>query len=100
MAIENSLEIRSAAFFHSSERFRDIYGNVGGNYQLEVSTKLYDYVDGWGNLDWFSKHGKSDGLKDPTRVRIGNISLGIKFPYRLCEQFTAYIGAGPTLSRI
>lgn len=100
VAMETSLEIRSAAFFHSSERFRDIYGNVGGNYQIEASTKLYDYVDGWANIDWFSKHGKSDGFNDPTRVSIANISLGIKFPYRLSEQFTAYIGVGPSLSRI
>lgn len=100
LAIETSLEMRSAAFFHSSERFRKIYGNVGGSYQLEASTKLYDYVDGWANIDWFSKHGKSDEFNDPTRVSICNSSLGIKIPYRLSEKFTLYIGAGPSLSRI
>lgn len=97
---ESSVEIRSAAFFHSSERFREIYGNVGASYQLEASTKLYDCLDGWANFDWFSKHGKSEGFNDPTRVSIANISLGIKFPYQFCEKFTAYIGIGPSLSRI
>ena len=97
---QSSIEIHSAAFFHSSERFREIYGTVGASYQLEASTKLYDCLDGWANFDWFSKHGKSDGFNDPTRVSIANISLGIKFPYQFCEQFTAYIGIGPSLSRI
>lgn len=102
MATEISLEIRSAAFFHSSGRFREIYGNVGGSYQLEASTKFNDCdcYETWANFDWFSKHGKSDGFNDPTRVSIANISLGIKFPYQICEQFTAYIGIGPSLSRI
>ena len=97
---QSSVEIRSAAFFHSSERFREIYGNSGTSYQLEASTKLYDYLDGWTNLDWFSKHGKSDGFNDPTRVSIVNISLGIKIPYQFSEQFTAYIGIGPSFSTI
>lgn len=97
---QSSVEFRSAAFFHSSERFREIYGNSGTNYQLEASTKLYDYLDGWTNLDWFSKQGKSDGFNNPTRVNIVNISIGIKFPYQFSEQFTAYIGIGPSFARI
>lgn len=99
-ANENSLEIRSAAFFHSSERFRHIYGNVGGDYQLEGSNKLYNDVDGWANIGWFSKYGHSEGLSDPTRVNIVNISCGVKFPYRFSDKFTGYVGIGPSLARI
>ncbi len=98
--IESTLEIRSAAFFHSSKRFREIYGNVGGSYQLEASTKFNDCFEAWANFDWFSKHGKSEGFNDPTRVSIANINLGIKFPYQLSECFTLYVGIGPSLSRI
>lgn len=97
---QSSVEIRSAAFFHSSKRFREIYGNVGACYEFEISTKLHSCCDAWTNFDWFSKHGKSDGFSDPTRVSIANISLGLKFPYQFSEQFTAYIGIGPSLSRI
>lgn len=100
MATEMSLELRSAAFFHSSNRFRSIYGNIGGSYQLEASARLCDRLYGWGNLDWSPKHGKSDGFNDPTRINIGNISVGIKFPYRFCEKFTAYIGVGPSLAKL
>lgn len=97
---QSSIEFRSAAFFHSSERFREIYGTVGTSYQLEASTKFYDCLDGWANFDWSSEHGKSVGFNDPTRVTIANISLGIKIPYQFSEKFTAYIGIGPNLSRI
>lgn len=86
MAIESTVEIRAAAFFPSSERFRNIYGNAGTSYQVEGSTELYDCVDGWANFDWFSKHGHSIGLSDPTHVSIANFSFGVKFPYRFCQQ--------------
>ena len=76
---QSSIEIRSAAFFHGSKRFKEIYGNVGASYQLEATTQLYNCLDGWANFDWFSKHGKSDGFNDTTRVSIANTSLGIKF---------------------
>ena len=87
-------------FFHSSKRFREIYGNVGACYQLEASTKLNNCFDAWANFDWFSKQGRSDGFNDPTRVSIANVSLGIRFPYQFCEQFTTYIGIGPSFSKI
>lgn len=98
--MESHLEIRSAAFLHSSKLFREIYGNTEVSYQLEASTKLYDYVDEWVNFDWFSKHGKSDGLNDPTRVSIASLSLGIKVPYQFRERLITYIGIGLSLSRI
>lgn len=97
---QSSVEIRSTAFFHSSERFREIYGKVGVSYQLEASTKLYDYLDGWVNLDRFSRDGKSEGFNNPTKVRITNISLGVKLPYQFGEKVIAYIGLGPSLSKI
>jgi hypothetical protein len=100
MATETSLEIRSAAFFHSSHRFREIYANISGSYQLEASIKFNDCFASWANFDWFAKRGKSEGLHDPTRVNIANISFGIKFPYQFCEQFTAYVGIGPSFSII
>lgn len=97
---ESSIEFRSAAFFHSSERFREIYDDVGASYQLEASTELWRCLDAWANVDWFSKHGKSDGFKDPTKVEIANFSFGIKYPYQFCSQLVGYLGIGPSLGRI
>lgn len=97
---QGNVEVRSGAFFHSSSRFREIYGNVSASYGLESSVKLCHCLDGWANFDWFSKRGKSDGFNDPTRIRIANVSLGVKFPYQLCSNFTPYLGIGPSFSRV
>lgn len=95
-----NVEIRTAAFFHSSKRFRDVYGNVGCSYQLEASTHLYNCWDGWVNFDWFSKHRKLNKCHASTNVSISNISFGIKYPYQFCERYIAYAGIGPSISRI
>lgn len=98
---ESSLEIRSAAFFHSSELFKKIYGNRGTSYQLEASNKIHLYgADQWANFDWFSKHGRSDGENDPTRVNIATISIGLKYSYQLFEQLQPYMGLGISLASI
>ncbi len=98
--LRSSFAFRSAAFFPLSDRFREIYGDAGVDYQLEASTKIYGCCDAWVNFDWFSKHGKSVGLHDSTRISIGNTSLGVKFPYRISKTWTIYVGIGPSFGRI
>lgn len=95
-----NVEIRSGAFFHSSKRFREIYGNVGGSYQLEASTRLCNCWNGWANLDWFSDHGKSKECKVKTNVNVASLSFGLKYPYQFCERYIAYVGIGPCISKI
>lgn len=97
---QGSVEIRSAAFFPSSELFRKIYGNIGASYQLEISTMLNGSSIGWINFDWFSKHGTSVGFHDPTKVSIANISLGFKFLHPFSEQFIPYFGIGSSFGKI
>lgn len=96
----SSIEVRTAAFFHTSKRFRNIYGDVGGSYQLEGATNIYNCIDGWANLDWSIQDGESIGFRNFTRVNITNLSLGIKIPYSLCERLTVYGGIGPSFSII
>lgn len=93
-------EFRYGAFFHTSKRFREIYGNVGASYQLEASTHVYNCLDGWVNLDWFNDHGKPEKCNGNTTVNIANVSLGLKYPYCFCEKYIAYIGIGPSIGRI
>lgn len=97
---ETNLEFRSAAFFHSSDRFREIYGKVGPSYQLEATTSLYNCFDCFANIDWYYQNGKSDGLNWKTNVTIANLSIGIKYPFYINESFSAYVGIGPSISRI
>lgn len=99
MSMETTVELRAAAFFPSSDRFRDIYGKVIGDIQIEASTQWPGCLESWVNLDFLSKHGKSIGGEDPTKVNIANVSFGINMPYQFCE-YTFYIGIGPSFSRI
>ena len=100
--IENSVELRSVALFHSSSRFRNIYRKVSGCYEIEASTRWneWDCFETWANFDWFSKRGHSIGLSDPTKVQIVTFSAGIKFPFQLAEQSIWYLGIGPSIGRI
>ena len=95
-----NIELRSTAFFHTSKRFREIYGDVSASYQIEGSTRLCNCYEGWVNFDWFTKSGRSVGFRDPTRVNIANVSLGLKYPFQITEKLELYAGIGPSFSRI
>jgi len=106
---ETSLEFRTAAFFHSSDRFRDIYGRVGPSYQIEAAHSLNDYFDcysglerfnAFANIDWYSENGKSEGLNWKTKVSIANFSFGLRYPYYFTNGLALYVGIGPSISRI
>ncbi len=92
-----TLEVRSDGFFHSFRRFRRIYGDVSASYQVEGSIQCDKNMALWTNFDWFGKHGRSIGFRDPTRVDIANISFGIKIPYCITQNIIAYVGIGPSL---
>lgn len=100
-----SFEFRGAGFFHSSHRFREIYGNVGTSYQIEAAGNFnccnLDCNLGWfANVDWTQKKGRSEGLNDPTKMSIANLSFGLKYLYPFFCNYTAYAGIGPSFSRI
>lgn len=94
------VEIRAAGFIPSSERFRQVYHNIGASYQIEASANLYGCVDGWVNVDWFGKHGRSVGYSNPTRVEITNGSFGVRLPFRVCGPLTPYLGLGASFGQI
>ena len=97
---ENTVELRSAAFIPTDNLFRDIYGNAGASYQLEASSAVYEGLDVWGNLDLFSKPGRSVGLGNSTEILIANTSVGIKVPFQFSEKISPYIGIGISLGRV
>ena len=102
--LNTSLEFRGAAFIHSSHRFREIYGNIGSSYQIEAAGTLdcnFDCNLGWfANADWTQKKGRSEGLNDVTKMSIANFSFGLKYLYPFFCNYTAYVGIGPSFSRI
>lgn len=97
---KNTIEIRCAAFFPASNLFRKIYCEVGTDYQVEASRRIYRHIEAWANAAWFSAHGQSLGLHNDTNVNIGNISLGVKYLHNISENFDIYAGIGASVARL
>lgn len=92
------VSIRTAGFYHAREVYRDIYGDIGATYGVEVATHLDHLSDLWLNLDWLSERGQSLGNNDPTRIQIANVSMGLKVPLELTDRITLSLGLGPSLA--
>lgn len=100
-AIDVLVEFRMAGFFHSSERFKELYGNVGTSYQVELSTPISPCEPwlGWINFDWYEKHKHHDCFSK-SKVEILNGSFGVKYNYQTCRKINLYLGAGCALGGI
>lgn len=99
LAEEGTLEIRSAAFIPSSQRFSKVYGDVGVAFGIEASQRFCDSYRGWIDLDFFPK-SKSDGKCCKSRINIYNASCGINYIIPISCSVQAYIGIGPSFSRV
>lgn len=98
-SVENTIEIRGAALYHSSKLFREIYGKIGTDYQVQFATRFCDF-ELWGNIDGFAKSGKSVGFADSTHIHVVNLSVGLSYLYKMNCQLTLYLGAGPCFAGI
>jgi len=99
MYLPYKVEFRSAAFFHSAKRFREIYGDVGPSFQFEASMRCFEIMEAWINVDWFSKQ-RSHGDCCHSRINLPNFSFGINYVYPFSRRFDLYCGGGPSLGRI
>lgn len=93
------IEFRTAAFFPSSNLFREIYGDVGASFQFETSFN-WNCWNIWENIDWLSMHGKPIGCHGSTSINIFNVSAGIKFPYTVFDCLSIYAGIGPNIASV
>lgn len=91
---DSKVEARADAFFSTSKRYRDVYGNVNSSYQLEVSISNDNIVDTFINFDWLSKQGRHSGCNTNTKIQVSNLTGGVKFRYPYYELLVPYIGAG------
>lgn len=112
--MEATIEVRTAAFYHTSKQYRDIYGDWDPSYQVEVSVSCNCCYALWANFSWFQSHGRSVSLNncssvipctdcsgsDNTKAEVGNLSFGIKFPFCICECLLGYVGIGPSIGYI
>ncbi len=93
------VEIRSAGFFPTSGKFQKIYGKVSACYEFQATLESENF-EGWVNVDWLTKKGRSIGLCDPTCVSIANTSFGINYLLHCTQRVTPYLGIGPSISYI
>ena len=99
-AVEHLLEVRVAAFVPTGGLFREIYGSVGADYELEYTLRWSRTWAAWANLAWYPKHGHSIGLESPTRVNLGNLSVGVRVLYDFNQKVSGYLGLGPSLTGV
>lgn len=89
------IEGRAAAFNPTSHRFRQIYREWSGEYQVEVA-KMFNC--NWGaffNATFLSESGRSS-LGDKTHLRLYPLSLGVKYQRNIWKCFDIYAGLGIT----
>jgi len=91
----STVEFRSAAFFPTSSHYRDIYGSVGPDFEIEWSTCLC-CVETWANLTWYPACGHVSSC-GKTGLNVVNFSFGLKKSCQICDCFYIYGGIGPVL---
>lgn len=99
-AMENSVELRAAAFLPSASLFRNIYGQTGVDYELEYGLRWASPWGAWANLAWYPKQGHSIGLDCSTRINLLNFSSGIRGYYDFNPNVAGYAGIGPSLTGV
>jgi hypothetical protein len=92
------LQVRGAGFYAIIDRFRDIYGDVGGEIQLEAAKMVNRNWGFWVNCSYYPNTGHSIGLHSFTRISYIPIGFGIKWLYSLTDRMDFYLGAGVTYS--
>lgn len=95
-----TLKVRIGAFFPTSDRFTEIYGDSLPVYEIEGAWTFCQCYKAWVNIDYFCKKGHSHHLDYFTSVKMSNFSFGITIPHRIFDQFTVYAGIGPSIGYI
>lgn len=96
------VEARAAYFLPQDSRMRDIYSKKGfAEYEIEAANPLSDLFctcpsewDGFVNLSFYQKHGRSTCINDKTQVTNWTLNFGVKRYFIVCESFRPYLGLG------
>ena len=94
----NTVEFRSAAFFHQSKKFQHIYKPVSADFQIEGTYALNCSFELWSELDYMEKSKKKDCYH--TKIQLTNFSLGAQYVRNLCAKLDLYVGIGASMVRI
>jgi hypothetical protein len=98
--LESTLEVRVGAFFPSSKLYREIYGDILADYQIEGVCRVRGPFSVFGNVDFISTDGNSICKGNKTSLGNLNVSSGLEYEYSLFYKLTLFVGIGPNLSWI
>lgn len=92
---DSLIEFRGSGFYHTSHRFRSIYGDWNPDYQIEIARDIPCNFQVWLNGDWEREKTTIEHCGS-TRFRNLNISLGLRYIFARCCRLNPYIGLGPS----
>jgi hypothetical protein len=97
-----TLEVRGNLFFHTSQKFRQVYGSSASDLQVEFTTPINsNSIDVWGNFSWSPKAGACGCCDSFTRIKIYNTSIGMNYTIPgVFEEADAYVGLGVSISGV
>lgn len=94
----NTVEFRTAAFWHQNKKFRHVYNNVNADYQLVSTFALNRCFEIWGEVDYSTNSKKKECYH--TRIQLTNFGFGLQYVHCFCSNLNAYIGTGVSLECI
>lgn len=97
-AYDTTVEARVGYFYPSSHLLRKIYRQGGVEGEFELSKNINCNWQVWGNVNYFSRTGRSRGEGNKTRITIVPISVGLKYVFIPSSRIRPYVGIGPTYS--
>ncbi len=114
--MEATIEVRAAAFYHTSDKYRNYYKSLDPSYEVEFSFSCDPCCYAWwGNLAWFNSKKEVAGnnckshltacscttfVTPTTKISVANFSFGIKFPYYFSDCLVGYFGVGPVIGNV
>jgi len=89
------VEIKAGYFFFSNHILRKIYNNGGLDAQVNLSYPIWRWLQIYGSVEYFEKHGRSLNAHQKTRIWEIPLSLGLKTIIPLGHKAQYYITLGP-----
>ena len=92
-----TLQVRAAALFHPSQKFRHAFHAINPDYQIQGTFALNPLFEFWAEVDYWSQSKHHQSKK--SKIEFPNGNVGILFATSLCFSLEPYIGAGFSYGR-
>lgn len=92
---ETSVEAKAGYFFFSDSKMRKIYDKGGLDVQLSGSCPIWKWIQIYGSVEYFKRHGHSLNAHQRTSIWGIPLSLGLKPVIKICPQVRYYFTLGP-----